>query len=669
MPAVSRNRGEIIKYTGDGFIATFASALDAVRAAVEVQSGAKAASATTEEERRILFRIGVNAGDVIVVPGDVYGDSVNIAARLQGLAKPGGICVSRSVRDTVKGKFEIDFTDLGDLDVKNIPDPVGAYDLKYQAIAWTMERKGVQDAAAPPAHRGRRLALAVGAAAAAIIAGVAGWMWMGSTIVPPPPTVATGPSSPPVVPAGPPAAPAPSPAPIPPLQPPPAGSSAPGFEQLLSERIARMAPNVSEVNRAEVVSAYLQQQRSRALAVSPSNGRMARAGPYETVERAEERALEACQLRSGTLCAIAASNDALAPVNAPPWPVRDMPRLSYSGLFDPAQLPTVNALRSRQDVVGYRALTGAKAAAIHPTAGLHIASGTPSQNEAEKMALEACNADLARERRDVPCLLYAVGDQVVLPRRSTAPLTPIALGLPATTASPVIVPAVPPPPTPVVTAPSPALKEQILALVTARTPNLTEAQRAARVDQYLDERAGRALAIAPIRSGTWRTGGHVTAAEAEDRALEGCMIFYGEPCVLVAVNEAAVQPVMKPAPRVIYSGLFDPAQVPAFASVRTRQDIMAYRGAVGPKAVALHPWGIAHVVTGAANQREAEEQALVGCTASPIHRNRDLPCYLYATAIRSCCRAAPRARSRPDRVAACLALLLSPRGRPRSGFP
>ena len=108
------------------------------------------------------------------------------------------------------------------------------------------------------------------------------------------------------------------------------------------------------------------------------------------------------------------------------------------------------------------------------------------------------------------------------------------------------------------------------------------------------------------------------------------MIFYGEPCVLVAVDDTAVQGVIKPAQRVLYAGPFEPERIPVDASVRNRADVLAYRLAAGPKAVALHPWGFLHVVTGAASQREAETKALVDCTANPAHRNQNLPCYLYA---------------------------------------
>ena len=139
-PTTQRNHGRVVKWTGDGFIGTFDSAVDAVRAAIEIQSGVAAAGASAADDRRIRFRIGINTGDVITVPGDVYGDTVNVAARLEALAEPGGICISTGVRDAVRGKFSLEFENRGELNVKNIPDPVGTFNVRFDPIAWTMGR-------------------------------------------------------------------------------------------------------------------------------------------------------------------------------------------------------------------------------------------------------------------------------------------------------------------------------------------------------------------------------------------------------------------------------------------------------------------------------------------------------------------------------------------------
>src|ERR1700726_1086732 len=119
-PKIKEHRGRVVKNTGDGFLAEFASVVDDVRCAVEVQRGMIDRELEVAEERRIRFRIGVNLGDVIAEGEDIYGDGVNVAARLEGLAEPGGICISRVVRDQVRDKLAFSFEDMGEQQVKNI---------------------------------------------------------------------------------------------------------------------------------------------------------------------------------------------------------------------------------------------------------------------------------------------------------------------------------------------------------------------------------------------------------------------------------------------------------------------------------------------------------------------------------------------------------------------
>jgi TolB-like protein len=126
-PAISEHGGRIVKNTGDGFLAVFPSAVEAVRAAVQFQNYIKELTAADAEDMRIAFRTGINVGDVIVESHDVFGDSVNIAARLEGVAEPGGICISASAYDYIRGKVGIEFADLGELTLKNIDCLVRAY--------------------------------------------------------------------------------------------------------------------------------------------------------------------------------------------------------------------------------------------------------------------------------------------------------------------------------------------------------------------------------------------------------------------------------------------------------------------------------------------------------------------------------------------------------------
>ena len=126
-PAIAEHGGRIVKNTGDGFLAEFSSAVEAVRAAVQFQTCIKELTISEVEDRRIAFRVGINIGDVIVEPHDIFGDGVNVAARLESIAEPGGICISSSAYDQVRGKVGVEFADLGEQNLKNIARPVRAY--------------------------------------------------------------------------------------------------------------------------------------------------------------------------------------------------------------------------------------------------------------------------------------------------------------------------------------------------------------------------------------------------------------------------------------------------------------------------------------------------------------------------------------------------------------
>ena len=146
-PKIKEHRGRIVNTTGDGLLSEFASVVDAVRCAIEVQREMATRNAGVQAERRIDFRIGINLSDIIIDDNDIFGDGVNIAARLEALAEPGGICVSRMVRDQVRDKLAIAFEDMGEQQVKNIARPVRAY---RAVLAESAERPSIlSDMAAP----------------------------------------------------------------------------------------------------------------------------------------------------------------------------------------------------------------------------------------------------------------------------------------------------------------------------------------------------------------------------------------------------------------------------------------------------------------------------------------------------------------------------------------
>jgi len=172
-PRIREHRGRIVKTTGDGFLVEFASVVDAVHCAVEMQRAMAERNAGIPAERRIEFRIGINLGDIITQDHDIYGDGVNVAARLEALAEPGGICISRVVRDQIRDKLPYVFEDMGEQLVKNIARPVRAYAMSAHGAAATAP----SPLPAASARRGiARGPVIIAASLAAVIAiAIAGW--------------------------------------------------------------------------------------------------------------------------------------------------------------------------------------------------------------------------------------------------------------------------------------------------------------------------------------------------------------------------------------------------------------------------------------------------------------------------------------------------------------
>jgi TolB-like protein/class 3 adenylate cyclase len=167
-PKIALDRGRIVKTTGDGLLAEFASAVDAVRGAAEMQTALAESNARLSPDRRIEYRIGINVGDIVVEGGDIFGDGVNVAARLEGLAEPGGICVSKRVREDAAGKIDLAFRDMGEQQLKNIARRVRAYAVGTRASPMRQSR-----------HRivARRLTAALIILAVAGIGATVWWAW------------------------------------------------------------------------------------------------------------------------------------------------------------------------------------------------------------------------------------------------------------------------------------------------------------------------------------------------------------------------------------------------------------------------------------------------------------------------------------------------------------
>jgi adenylate cyclase len=149
-PVIADHRGRIVKTMGDGLLVEFASIVDAVQCAVEFQKGMAERNADAPDDRRLEFRIGVNLGDVIIEGEDIHGDGVNVAARLEGLADPGSICISGPVFDQIGNKLELIVEDIGPQAVKNIAEPVRTYRVRVGQEAPAARETGIGDAIALP---------------------------------------------------------------------------------------------------------------------------------------------------------------------------------------------------------------------------------------------------------------------------------------------------------------------------------------------------------------------------------------------------------------------------------------------------------------------------------------------------------------------------------------
>ncbi len=171
-PKASQYRGRVVKLMGDGTLMEFGSVVDAVRFAIEVQHAMRERNAEISEEMRIEFRIGINVGDIIVEGDDIYGDGVNIAARLEALSEPGGICVRRNVRNQVRDKIDINFRDLGEIEVKNIARPIRVFGVVLDDKAGALVTPVIEEAARPQNRHWARAA-----AAAGVLLVIGGALW------------------------------------------------------------------------------------------------------------------------------------------------------------------------------------------------------------------------------------------------------------------------------------------------------------------------------------------------------------------------------------------------------------------------------------------------------------------------------------------------------------
>jgi class 3 adenylate cyclase len=376
-PLIASHDGRLVNAVGDSLLAEFGSVIDATQCAIALQQGLADHNVALDDSRRIQLRIGVNIGDVIVQNRAVFGDAVNIAARLQSLAEPGGVCLSAAAHDQVRGKIDADFADAGAQAVKNIARPVGVFALSAVAIGALGRRPLTK------ARRGRRADLAAALACLLVLAAGAGAFYGRGQM------------------------------------------AHADFVTRLDALLVATQTNVTERGRAKLIGDYLAFAPHRALVIAPKVRDHWWTGDWPDARIAETKALERCQIAFGEPCAsVAADETWLAPIDARPPEVHEMPKVVFAGEFDPKQLPGVrDNVIARADVTAYLAAPEPKAAAIHPRGVLTVATGASSQTEANAKALKSCNdSDSARDA-DGPCYLYAEANKVVLPARRTKAAT------------------------------------------------------------------------------------------------------------------------------------------------------------------------------------------------------------------------------------------------------
>jgi adenylate cyclase len=382
---ISRFSGRIFNTAGDAVLAEFSSAVEAVRCAIDVQESLRTRNLAYPASRQMSFRIGITVGDVVERDGDLLGDGVNIAARLEGLAAPGGLCVSRTVYEQVATKLSVAFVDIGEQAVKNIPAPIHAYTLLL----------GAGDSRVPQGGGKRRAASspliwasAISAACAAVIAVGAAFYFSGlrtNAALPSPATrIATLPPAPPRV--------------------------------LVPEAV----PFITDRVRAAVRNEYLPAPDHKALAISFAGSGLIT--DQKDDETAKTAALETCQQIQNRVnpvakCEVYAVGDTVVfthgrmPMPPEPWVVRDA---VIETPFAVKDVPLIEEnFRGLLDRL-YRPGRKSKAIAVSPQGMSNFYMASANIEEAMRRSLEACGS-----RAGVACMIVAVDDMFVVPIPTT----------------------------------------------------------------------------------------------------------------------------------------------------------------------------------------------------------------------------------------------------------
>ena len=421
---IAKCGGRIFNTAGDAVLAEFPSAVEAVRCAIDIQESLRTRNMAYPPSRQMAFRIGITIGDVVERDGDLLGDGVNIAARLEGLAEVGGICISRAVHEQVANKLSVQFADIGAQEVKNIPTPVHAYMVAMRREDGTYSvpqvKKPIKAAGAP----NWMWPVAVTLVCLAAI-GVGGFLYFTKletqvAKVSAPSNTATSqvpaPPAPPPLPA--PAA--TSAATAPPL-PPPGPPSIPSGEKF----VAQTVPFISERTRATLANEYVSATDSKAVAVS-INGFSGFVVGQPSEDAAKSAALEMCQKRVEAAqytqkCEIyAVGNTTVYAHGKPPLPPQ--PWIKHDPLteklFASKDLPLIRDTGKTRLENNFVPARKTKSIALGPGGQFFFNFGYDSIDESARRTLESCGAFAG-----VACMIVAVDDNFVVPIPTTMKVT------------------------------------------------------------------------------------------------------------------------------------------------------------------------------------------------------------------------------------------------------
>jgi class 3 adenylate cyclase len=420
---IGRYGGRIFNTAGDAVLAEFPSAVEAVRCAIDIQESLRTRNMAYPPSRHMSFRIGITIGDVVERDGDLLGDGVNIAARLEGLAEVGGICISRSVHEQVANKLSVQFADIGAQEVKNIPTPVHAYMVAMRREDGTYSTPQLKKPVAAPAGPNWMWPAAV-ALVCIVAIGVGGFLNFYATqksnspAAPPAAATATSTQA-----ASTPAGPTPTTQPaaatiITQKSEPSAPSSAPApqGEKLVLETI----PFVSNRARVTLANEYVPAAEHKALAIS--TGPIGFVTSQQGDEAAKIAAVDLCQKRADNVqpprkCEIYAVGDTVVyPHGRPPMP--PLPWITYDPSiekpFSSKDVPLIREIGRSSLDKNYLTGHNAKAVALGPDGQNIYYFNQDTPEEAARRALESCGSVAG-----VPCIVVALDDVFVVPIPTT----------------------------------------------------------------------------------------------------------------------------------------------------------------------------------------------------------------------------------------------------------